>query len=49
VSGKHYSGSVQESNGVYTASASGLAGASASGSSLQAAENNLTTRISEIV
>jgi hypothetical protein len=49
VAGKQYSGSVQESNGEYTASVSGLAGASASGSSITAAENNLTTRINEIV
>jgi predicted RNase H-like HicB family nuclease len=49
VNGKQYSGSVQESDGEYTASASGLTGASATGSSAQAAENNLTTRINEIV
>jgi predicted RNase H-like HicB family nuclease len=49
VAGKQYSGSVQESDGEYTASVSTLAGATASGSSIQAAENNLTTRIDEIV
>jgi predicted RNase H-like HicB family nuclease len=49
VGGKHYSGSVEESDGEYTASVSGLSGASASGSSADAAENNLTTRINELV
>jgi predicted RNase H-like HicB family nuclease len=49
VSGKTYSASVEESNGEYVASVSGLAGASASGSSETAAENNLTTRIDELV
>jgi predicted RNase H-like HicB family nuclease len=49
VAGKRYSGSVQESQGEYTASVSGLAGASATGTSIQAAENNLTTRINELV
>jgi predicted RNase H-like HicB family nuclease len=49
VAGKQYSGSVQESNGEYTASVSSLSGASATGSSIQAAENNLNNRIDEIV
>ena len=49
VAGKHYSGSVQDTNGEYVATAAGLAGASASGSSLSSAENNLTTRIDELV
>lgn len=45
VAGTHYSGSVEESGGEYTASVANLAGATASGSSVQAAENNLTVRI----
>ena len=49
VAGKTYSASVTCSDGEYTASASKLAGAVASGSSVQAAENNLTTRISILV
>jgi hypothetical protein len=49
VGDKHYSGSVSKSNGQYTASVSGLNGASASASSAQAAENALTIRIDEIV
>jgi len=47
--GKQYSGSVEESGGVYTASVGNLPGASASGSSAQAAEDNLTMRINELV
>jgi predicted RNase H-like HicB family nuclease len=49
VGGKQYTGSVDESGGTYTASVSNLSGATASGSSLEAAENNLTLRIDEIV
>jgi hypothetical protein len=49
VAGKQYSGSVNQSNGQYTASIPGLAGASASASSMQAAEDALTLRINEIV
>jgi hypothetical protein len=49
VAGKQYSGSVEDSGGQYTASVSGLAGASASASSMQAAENALTLRIDELV
>lgn len=49
VAGKTYNANVTQSNGEYTASASNLSGASASGSSVQAAENNLTTRISILV
>jgi hypothetical protein len=49
VAGKQYSGSVDESDGEYTASISNLSGASATGSSIQAAENSLDTRINEIV
>jgi predicted RNase H-like HicB family nuclease len=45
VGGKSYSGSVEESAGEYTASVAGLPGASASGSSIQSAENNLGTII----
>jgi len=41
VNGTTYSGSVEESGGQYTASIANLPGASASGSSIQAAENNL--------
>ena len=46
VAGKQYSGSVEHSNGEYTASVSGVA--SASGSSKTSAENNLTQRIDEL-
>lgn len=49
VGGKQYSGSVAESDGTYTASVSTLSGATATGSSAQAAENNLDTRIDELV
>jgi len=41
VAGKNYSGSVQESEGTYVASIPNPPGASASGSSVQSAENNL--------
>jgi predicted RNase H-like HicB family nuclease len=49
VGGKLYSGSVEESGGEYTASVPSLAGASATGSSIAAAENNLNNRINELV
>jgi len=49
VGGKQYSGSVEESGGEYTASVSGLSGATASGSSITAAENNLGNKIDELV
>lgn len=49
VAGKQYSGSVEEADGEYTASVQNLAGATASGSSIQAAENNLNARIDELV
>jgi hypothetical protein len=49
VQGKKYSGSVSESNGQYTASVSTLSGATATGSSVTAAENALYIRIDEIV
>ena len=45
VNGANYSGSVEESGGTYTASIPNLPGATASGSSVQAAENNLNIRI----
>jgi predicted RNase H-like HicB family nuclease len=48
VAGTHYSGSVEESGGEYTASVATLAGATASGSSIEAAENNLNARIDEL-
>jgi hypothetical protein len=46
VGGKNYSGSVQESDGVYEASIPNLPGASASGSSAELAETNLDSLIS---
>jgi predicted RNase H-like HicB family nuclease len=49
VSGVQYSGSVEQSGGQYTASVPSLAGASASGSTMQAAEDNLSARIDELV
>jgi hypothetical protein len=49
VGGKSYSGTVVESGGVYTASVASLPGATASGSSAEAAENNLTVRIDVLV
>ena len=49
VNGKSYSGSVSYSDGEYVASDPGLAGAEAIGSSELAAENNLATRIDELV
>ncbi|MGA7708793.1 MAG: hypothetical protein WCD77_13465 [Acidobacteriaceae bacterium] len=49
VGGKSYSGSVAESNGEYVASVPNLPGASASGSSVQSAENNLNTVIDALV
>jgi len=45
VGGKQYSGSVEKSGTEYSASVGNLAGASASGSSIQSAENNLTMKI----
>jgi hypothetical protein len=44
-----YSGSVEESGGEYTASVANLPGASASGSSIQAAEDNLGSIIDALV
>ena len=49
VGGKSYSGSVAESGGTYTASVPNLPGASASGSSVQSAENNLNVVIDTLV
>jgi predicted RNase H-like HicB family nuclease len=49
IAGKQYSGSVEESGGQYTASVASVSGASATGSSLSAAENNLSNRIDELV
>jgi hypothetical protein len=45
IGGRTYSFSVEESNGEYTASVANLPGASASGSSIEAAENDLGTVI----
>jgi len=39
---------VEEENGVYTASVSSLGGATATGSSMIEAENNLAVRIDEL-
>jgi hypothetical protein len=49
VAGQQYLGSVEESGGEYTASVANLSRATAIGSSVQAAENNLDTRIDELV
>jgi predicted RNase H-like HicB family nuclease len=49
VAGKSYAGSVQESGGEYTASVPNLPGASASGSSIESAENSLTQIIDTLV
>ncbi len=48
VGGKNYNADINESAGEYVATVPNLPGVSASGSSLQTAENNLDTRISEI-
>lgn len=49
VGGTQYAGSVQEQNGSYVASVPNVSGATASGDSMIAAENNLTIRIDELV
>jgi hypothetical protein len=49
VAGAHYTGSIEESGGEYTVSVPSLAGVSASGSSMAAAENALNFRIDELV
>jgi len=45
VAGKNYPGSVEESGGVYIASVPNPPGASASGSSVESAENNLAIKL----
>jgi hypothetical protein len=47
--GKNYSADVEQSGGEYTATVTGLPGASASGSSAMAAEENLDNRIDMLV
>jgi hypothetical protein len=49
VAGKTYNANVTYSGGQYVADDSTISGAEASGSSLQAAENNLGTRIDSLV
>jgi hypothetical protein len=49
VGGQSYSGSVEESNGEYTATVANLPNASASGSSLESVENDLGTIIDTLV
>lgn len=49
VNGTRYSGSVVQSGSEYTASVASLPGATASGTSMAAAENNLSARIDELV
>jgi hypothetical protein len=49
VGGTQYAGSVEEQNGSYVASVPNLGGATATGASMIEAENNLTTRIDELV
>ena len=49
VGGTQYAGSVQEQNGSYVASVPNVSGATATGDSMIAAENSLTTRIDELV
>jgi predicted RNase H-like HicB family nuclease len=49
VGGKSYSGSISQSNGTYSISVPNLPGASASGSSLQAAESALNVKIDTLV
>ena len=49
VGGKSFSGSVEESEGEYEASVAGMPGVSASGSSIQSAENNLDIKIDTLV
>jgi hypothetical protein len=48
VSGKNYPGSVVESGGVYIASVPNPPGASASGSSVESAESNLSIKLDAI-
>jgi predicted RNase H-like HicB family nuclease len=49
VGGTQYAGSVEEQNGSYVASVPSVSGATATGSSIIDAENNLTVRIDELV
>ncbi|HTW79940.1 MAG TPA: hypothetical protein VME23_10395 [Terracidiphilus sp.] len=49
VNGKTYNADVTSSNGEYVADDPDLSGAEATGSSVEAAENNLSTRIEVIV
>jgi predicted RNase H-like HicB family nuclease len=49
VGGTQYAGSVQESDGEYTASVPNLAGATAGGSTALEAANNLDASIDELV
>jgi predicted RNase H-like HicB family nuclease len=49
VGGKSYSGNIQQSQGTYEISVPNLPGASASGSSLEAAEIALNVRIDALV
>jgi hypothetical protein len=49
VAGQQYWGSVDRAGGDYTATVPNLAGATASGSSQQSAEDNLNARIDELV
>jgi hypothetical protein len=48
VAGKGYAGSVQESQGSYVASVPNPPGASATGSSIQSAENNLNVILTSL-
>jgi len=48
VAGKNYPGSVEKSGGVYIASVLNPPGASASGSSVESAENNLNLKLDAI-
>lgn len=49
VAGTQYAGSVEEQNSSYVASVPNVSGATATGASMIEAENNLTTRIDELV
>jgi len=49
VDGKQYAGGVEETSGQYTASVPQVAGATATASSERVAENNLNTRVDELV
>jgi len=49
VAGKNYPGSVEEAGGVYIASVPNPPGASASGSSVETAENNLNIKLDALV